>query len=260
MVRRAAVPDHDRRIIGRRPEVHAAALNADYARPVAVLRRRQRVCLAALHFRTGGEPQRKERRRRRLAPGYLVGGARRGSVGAFAEIRLYVHCLPGRDGDAHDIHEAGVFVRRCAPHLPRRGGNAEERLRPGVCRMNHIDIATHKCSHRRGHLVIWKPHVVGNRLLVDRRSVIRYLARVGVGFRLIGCDARDGRTGEKVFAHRARRRRFKIDCVPPLLERHRFHDVRRLRRERHKRHKGQKRQVSGNLFHNFKLSTSNFKL
>ena len=239
MVRSAAVPDRDRSVVGRRTEGHAVALNADDARPVAVLRRREGVGLAALHLRLGADSQRKECRSGRLGSGDFVGDARRGAEGPFAEIRLCVHCLPGRDGDAHDIHEAGVFVRRCAPHLPRRGGNAEERLRPGVCRINHIDIATHKCSHRRGHLVIWKPHVVGNRLLVDRRSVIRYLARVGVGFRLIGCDARDGRTGEKVFAHRARRRRFKIDCVPPLLERHRFHDVRRTGL---KRHKGQKRQ------------------
>ena len=264
MIRSAAVPDRDRSVVGRRTEGHAVALNADDARPVAVLRRREGVGLAALHLRLGADSQRKECRSGRLGSCDFVGDARRGAEGPFAEIRLGGDGGVRVCGNAHEVHETG-FARRRAPRLPRRGGNAEERLFPDVGRIDHIDAPARKRGQRRGRLVAGNPHAVGERLLVDGRSVVRDLARGRVGVGRVRRDALDRSACEEVFARGVHRRRFEVDCVPPLRERHRLLDVRRLRRERHKRHKGQKRQVSSNVFHgfhsfNFKLQTSNFKL
>ena len=176
MVLRAAVPHRNRRKVRVRAEDDAVALNADDARPVAVLRRREGVRLTALHLRTGGEPKRKERRRGRLGSGDLVGYARRRAERPLAEIRLGGDGGVRVCGNAHEVHETGL-ARRRAPCLPRRGGNAEERRRPDIFRVDQVDASAPERCHRRGRGVAGNPHAVGNRLLGDLRSVVRDLAR-----------------------------------------------------------------------------------
>ena len=178
-----------------------------------------------MQLRGGAESHRKERRRGRVGSANLVGNARRGAEWPLAEIRLCGHEGVRVGGDAHEVHEAGV-ARRGAPRLLRRGGDAEERLRrcPGLSRIDQVDASAHERIHRRGRLVAGNPHMVGNRLLGDLRPVIRDLARGGVGVGIVRRDTRDGGAGEEVRAGRVRRRRFEVDRVPPLRERHRlFH-------------------------------------
>ena len=119
----------------------------------------------------------------------------------------------GIGGHAHEVHEAGV-ARRRAPRLPRGGGNAEERLRPGLFRVDHIDASARKRCHRRGRGVAGNPHAVGNRLLVDRRSVVRDLARGRVGVGIVRRDALYRCAREEVLARGVLRRRLEVDRVP----------------------------------------------
>ena len=176
VVRRAAVPYPNRREVLIRAENESIALHADYAWPLCVLRRREGVCLAALHLRLGADSQRKERRRGRLGSGDLVGYARRRAERPLAEIRLGGDGGVRVCGNAHEVHETGL-ARRRAPCLPRRGGNAEERRRPDIFRVDQVDASAPERCHRRGRGVAGNPHAVGNRLLGDLRSVVRDLAR-----------------------------------------------------------------------------------
>ena len=90
VVRRAAVPYPNRREVLIRAENESIALHADYAWPVCVLRRRERIRLAALHRHARVE-ELAEGGLGLLRPFDLVGNAIGGAEWSLAKIRLSCH-------------------------------------------------------------------------------------------------------------------------------------------------------------------------